>query len=69
MLAKPGLEARLAFLNRGQDWVVHKLEEIIPQLDDGELRTDLAHMLDLHVQNIRECAAFLDKASGSDRTP
>jgi len=63
VLAKPGLEARLAFLNRGQDWVVRKLEEMIPQLDDGDLRTDLSHMLDLHVQNIGECAAFLDRTS------
>ena len=61
VLAKPGLEARLAFLNRGQDWVVRKLEEIIPQLAEGGLRTDLARMLALHVQNIQACAAFLDQ--------
>lgn len=63
VLAKPGLEARLAFLNRGQDWVVRKLEEMIPQLDAGDLRMDLSHMLSLHVQNIAECAAFLDRTS------
>ncbi len=60
VLAKQGLEARLGFLNRGQDWVVRKLEEMLPQLAEGELRADLARMLELHVQNIRECAAFLD---------
>lgn len=64
VLAKQGLEARLAFLNRGQDWVVRQLEALIPQIDTGPLRADLAHMLDLHVQNIRECAAFLEQGKG-----
>ncbi len=66
VLAKQGLEARLGFLNRGQDWVVRKLQEMIPQLDDGGLRTDLTHMLGLHVQNIGECAAFLDRTPAPD---
>lgn len=30
VLAKQGLEARLGFLNRGQEWVVRKLQEMIP---------------------------------------
>jgi nitronate monooxygenase len=60
VLAKNGLEARLGFLNRGQEWVVRKLEEILPQLDEGDLRRDLAQMLELHARNIAECAAFLD---------
>lgn len=63
ILAKQGLEARLAFLNRGQDWVVRQLQAMIPQLDEGALRADLARMLDLHVQNISECAAFLQNAN------
>jgi len=61
VLAKQGLEARLGFLNRGQEWVVRKLEEILPQLDEGDLRRDLAQMLDLHVRNIAQCTAFLDR--------
>ncbi|MEQ1888902.1 MAG: DUF6306 domain-containing protein [Alphaproteobacteria bacterium] len=65
VLAKQGLEARLEFLNRGQDWVVRQLEAMIPKLDDGDLRTDLAHMLDLHVRNIGECAAFLERSKGA----
>lgn len=59
VVAKHGLDARLRFLNRGQDWVVGKLREIIPALDAADLRKDLQHMLDLHVVNIDECAAFL----------
>lgn len=60
VLAKNGLEARLGFLNRGQEWVVRKLEEILPQLDNVDLRADLTRMHELHVRNIAECAAFLD---------
>lgn len=59
VLAKQGLEARLGFLNRGQEWVVRKLQEMIPQIEDDGLQKDLAHMLDLHVRNISECAAYL----------
>lgn len=59
ILGKQGLEARLAFLNRGQDWVVRELEGMILALDDGELRADLQHMLDMHKTNIAQCAAFL----------
>lgn len=66
VLAKSGLAARLGFLNRGQDWVVRKLEDMLPQIEEGQLRTDLAHMLALHVQNIRECAAFLDRTAAPD---
>jgi len=58
-LAKQGLEARLGFLNRGQEWVVRKLQEMIPQLEEDGLRKDLVLMLDLHVHNISECAAYL----------
>lgn len=64
-LAKQGVAARLAFLNRGQDWVVRKLEEMIPQLEEGGLRSDLDRMLDMHVRNIQACAAFLDQQAGA----
>jgi hypothetical protein len=51
-MAVEGLEARLAFLNRGQGWVVRKLNEMIPRLQDEALRTDLDQMLASHVANI-----------------
>ncbi|HEX4891371.1 MAG TPA: DUF6306 domain-containing protein, partial [Alphaproteobacteria bacterium] len=69
VLARQGLEARLAFLNRGQDWVVRQLQAMIPQLDEGPLRADLQKMLDMHVQNITECAAFLERGSGAAPPP
>lgn len=46
------LEARLAFLNRGQGWVVRKLREMLPRIPDDALYVDLAHMLSSHVANI-----------------
>lgn len=59
VLAKQGLQARLAFLNRGQDWVVRQLQAVIPTLDAGPLRADLQCMLDMHAVNIEACAAYL----------
>jgi nitronate monooxygenase len=51
-MAIDGLEARLAFVNRGQGWVVRKLRELTPKLDDGALKDTLQAMLDAHVVNI-----------------
>jgi hypothetical protein len=51
-MAVEGLEARLAFLNRGQGWVVRKLNEMIPRLSDEALRADLEQMLEAHIANI-----------------
>jgi len=51
-MAVEGLEARLAFLNRGQGWVVRKLREMLPRVQDEALRGDLQEMLDAHVANI-----------------
>ena len=44
--------ARIAFLNRGQGWVVRKLREMLPRVPDDALYVDLAHMLSSHVANI-----------------
>ena len=43
---------RIAFLNRGQGWVVRKLRELIPTVQDASLSADLHHMLSSHVANI-----------------
>ncbi|HLT17880.1 MAG TPA: DUF6306 domain-containing protein, partial [Thermomicrobiales bacterium] len=51
--------ARLAFLNKGQDWVVRRLEKLIPRIQDDRLRDDLARMRVAHVANIERAAAFL----------
>ena len=51
-MAIEDLGARIGFLNRGQGWVVRKLREMIPRVQDAELYADLTHMLTSHVANI-----------------
>jgi len=67
-MAIEGFEARLAFVNRGQGWVVRKLREILPGVPDGELRATLQAMLDAHVVNIDAANAAL-AAAGFDARP
>jgi Domain of unknown function (DUF6306) len=56
-MAIPEVEARLAFLNRGQAWVVRKLQALIPRVDDAALRDDLQAMLEAHHVNIARVEA------------
>jgi len=51
-LAIEGLPERMAFLNRGQGWVVKKLREMLPKVRDDALHRDLAEMLQSHEVNI-----------------
>jgi len=51
-MAIADVDARLKFLNRGQAWVVRKLEALIPRLDVSQARADLEAMLQAHRQNI-----------------
>ena len=46
------LGERIAFLNRGQGWVVRKLRELLPRVRDNSLHTDLSEMLRSHEANI-----------------
>nr|WP_047166756.1 DUF6306 domain-containing protein [Sphingomonas sp. Y57] len=50
---------RLAFLNRGQAWVVRKLEALLPRVRDEALHGDLKAMLDSHRTNIAEAEGLL----------
>lgn len=51
-MAIPDLEQRLLFLNRGQSWVVRKLQALIPRIDDAQIQADLSTMLAAHHTNI-----------------
>ena len=51
-MAIPDLRERIAFLNRGQGWVVRKLREMLPRVRDDRLHADLAEMLLSHETNI-----------------
>jgi Domain of unknown function (DUF6306) len=51
-MAIPDVTDRLKFLNRGQSWVVRKLEELIPRIETEAARAELNNMLHAHHQNI-----------------
>jgi hypothetical protein len=65
VMAVEGLEPRLAFLNRGQAWVVRRLEALLPKIRDEQLRAELRAMLEAHVANIELTASALERTSTS----
>lgn len=67
LLAVEGYPQQLAFLNRGQSWIVRKLREVLPRVRDPELAGDLRHMLDVHVRNIEACDNVLAALGGAPR--
>ena len=52
-IAIEDLKNRLLFLNRGQGWVVRRLEKLIPRIQESDIRAQLQTMLDAHIQNIQ----------------
>ena len=56
-MAISDVRERLAFLNRGQGWVVRKLERLLPTVRDDALHADLAAMLESHRDNIELATA------------
>jgi hypothetical protein len=61
-LAIGALPDRIAFLNRGQGWVVRKLREMLPKVRDDGLQRDLSEMLTSHEANIARANEILTKA-------
>jgi hypothetical protein len=51
-MAIADVQQRLTFLNRGQAWVVRKLQGLIPRIHDVHVRAELAAMLQAHHHNI-----------------
>jgi hypothetical protein len=51
-MAIADLGERIAFLNRGQGWVVRKLRDMLPRLRDDALQRDLTEMLRSHEANV-----------------
>ncbi|WP_293453372.1 DUF6306 domain-containing protein [Phenylobacterium sp.] len=64
-MAIPGFEARLAFVNRGQGWVVRKLRALLPRVADAGLHSELRAMLDGHAENIAFAERALRRAGGA----
>ncbi|RQS67690.1 nitronate monooxygenase [Burkholderia sp. Bp8963] len=65
-MAIDDLAERMAFLNRGQRWVVRKLQALLPTLDQPEIHHALTLMLVSHEKNIGHVDARLraDDAGG-----
>jgi nitronate monooxygenase len=59
LMAIPDLPKRLAFLNRGQGWVVRRLRDALPCVQDDRLYEDLKVMLQVHEANIGRCERLL----------
>lgn len=55
LMAIDGDAEKVAFLNRGQGWVVRKLQEALPKIQDDRLHRDLDDMLRVHERNIAAC--------------
>lgn len=61
-MALSDLLDRLAFLNRGQAWVVRRLEALAPRVRDTALRENLRQMIESHRSNIARADAVLGAA-------
>lgn len=59
-LAIEGLVPRLRFVNKGQAWVVRKIDELLPAITDAYARTMLEEMRRSHLENIEACETALD---------
>lgn len=60
---------RLELLNRGQGWVVRKLQEALPKIHDDGLHHDLKQMLDRHELNIADCTLLQNDRPPLDAGP
>ena len=54
------LNERLHFINRGQGWVVRRLQALIPTIDDVNIRKQLEEMRDAHMDNIELVEKSID---------
>lgn len=68
--AAPNYHARLALLDRGQAWVVRRLDAALPRIGDADLLANLRWMRALHVENLahaRRLAATAGQPGSSVR--
>ena len=60
-MAVQDVQDRLAFTNRGQGWVVRKLQALLPRVRDDRLHAVLKSMLEAHVTNIASANTALEQ--------
>jgi nitronate monooxygenase len=59
VMAEGSLRSRLRLLNRGQGWVVKRLDEVLERELDGESRAFLGEMRAVHQRNIGRCERLI----------
>lgn len=59
--ATEGLIAKLELLNRGQAWVVRKIEELLPSVEDEPTRGFLKVMRQDHLANVTACEELVER--------
>jgi hypothetical protein len=64
-MAIAALSERLAFLNRGQSWVVRKLDALRPRVRADALHGRLREMSESHVANIAATEAMIARLSAN----
>jgi nitronate monooxygenase len=68
-LAVEGRRERVAFLQRGQRWVVRRLNEVLPRIAHPGVADALRRMLELHDANVAACDAALASWRDADPDP
>lgn len=64
-MAIADVKERLHFLNRGQGWVVRKIEALTPKIRDDAIHAGLRVMAESHRANIAATDVFLESMSSS----
>jgi nitronate monooxygenase len=59
MLALPAVSDRVRLLNRGQRWVVERIDGLLARDLDEDTRTFLAEMRAVHLRNVGRCDELL----------
>ena len=54
VMAIADIKERIIFVNRGQAWVVRRLEMLIPKVSDLDIKKSLEEMLVAHKTNINK---------------
>lgn len=60
-MAIDDMPQRMAFLNRGQGWVVKRLQALVPRVRDAGLQDQLLAMLKAHRENIDQVNVRLER--------
>jgi nitronate monooxygenase len=69
VLAVASLTDRLRLLNRGQRWVVKRVERLLPRALDESTRAFLVQMASVHAMNIERCDALIARLDGQRELP